>query len=75
MKTQLKELEELAEALNVGKSTVLIVYMQWERFQKKANRFHTNCLNWLFKIVLICISLLSYKKKEVFLTKNVSNRR
>jgi len=25
--------------------------MQKERFKKKANGFHMNCLNWLFKII------------------------
>jgi len=36
------------EPLNVDKS---IVYMQWKRFKKKANKFNMNCLNWLFKII------------------------
>jgi len=43
-------LEKLVEALNVSKSTFLIVYMQWKRFKKKTNEFHMNCLN-RFKIV------------------------
>jgi len=38
--------EELAKALNVSKSTFLIVYTQWKRFKKKTNGFHMNCLNW-----------------------------
>jgi len=45
-----RTLEELAEALNVSKSSVS-GSTQWERFKKKANRFHINYLNWLIKIV------------------------
>jgi len=48
-------LEELPKALNKINQSFLIIYTQrktftrWERFKKKANRFHINCLNWLFK--------------------------
>jgi len=44
-------IKELAEILNVDKSTFLIVYTQWKTFRKKANGFYVNCLNWLFKII------------------------
>jgi len=49
IKTQ--TLEELDEPLNGMLTVSDRVYTQWERFKKKANEFHMNCLNWLFKIV------------------------
>jgi len=38
-------LEELTKALNVDKSIISDHYTQWNRFKKKANKFHMNCLN------------------------------
>jgi len=52
-KNSARMLEELAEALNVGKSIGKTVSdcLQWERFETKTNEFYMNCMNWLFKIV------------------------
>jgi len=53
-KNSVRMLEKLAEALNVDKSTVsdrLHAIAFTRNNSKKANGFHMNCLNWLFKIV------------------------
>jgi len=42
--------EELVKALNVGKSTVSDRLHAMGKIHKEG-KSHTNCLNWLFKIV------------------------
>jgi len=46
-----RTVEELTEALNVGKSIISDRLYAIEKIFKKRQMGSTNCLNWLFKIV------------------------